>query len=70
MRKFKCHNFNQEHPKIITLTEEDILATLNYWDYWTTRMHKLNRTSLINKENCILDWCATNWAWEVTNNSE
>ncbi len=67
MRVFECSNFNQEQPALIILTEEEILAGQNYWDYWTTRMNKIGKTHLINKDNCLLDWCTTNWAREVTN---
>jgi hypothetical protein len=44
------------------MTEDDILK--EYWDYWTRQMRKVNKEHLVNKENCIEDWCTVNWAWE------
>ena len=43
-----------------TLSEEDILN--HYWDHWCERMHEIDLSDLISKENCINDWCIVHWA--------
>lgn len=43
-------------------SEEEILG--EYWDFWTDKMREVGRSELINKQNCIDDWCTNNWAVE------
>lgn len=46
-------------------TEYDVLK--EYWRPWLAAMEKKYGAGheLITKENCIKDWKAVNWAWEV-----
>ena len=35
----------------------------NFWEYWSFRMAKLQRSQLISLENCLQDWAVINWAF-------
>jgi hypothetical protein len=52
--------------KTVTLSEQEIL---DYWDYWYTAMCKKYGRETVDREytkrECIRDWMAVHWAWEV-----
>jgi hypothetical protein len=41
-------------------SEEEILA--EFWEFWSKEMRGNGYAELINKQACIDDWCALNWA--------
>ena len=64
MRYFRYVEPNLEgDPTSLIISEEDILK--EYLAYWTRRMKDVGKESEISPENCIEDWVANNWAWEV-----
>ena len=46
-------------------TRQDILD--EYWSHWKRAMEKKfgPHHELITEDNCITDWKAVNWAWEL-----
>jgi hypothetical protein len=50
---------------IINMTEQQILEF--YWEFWLKQMNNkfgLNHP-LINRDNCIEDFCVVHWAQEI-----
>lgn len=45
-------------------SDRAILA--DYWEYWCTQMHKVNKVHEISETNCIDDWVVTHWAIPAT----
>jgi len=50
---------------VYTLTEEEIIDS--YYVHWSREMCHQRKDHLVTKDNCIDDWVAVNWAWEVNN---
>ena len=50
---------------VYTLTEEEIIDS--YYFHWSREMCRQRLDYLVTKDNCIDDWVAVNWAWEVNN---
>lgn len=48
------------HVTKVVMSEAEILA--QYWDYWCAGMKAAGYANLINRENCIEDWCTMHWA--------
>ena len=46
---------------VVTKSEDEILN--EYYEYWVSRMKRVNKDNLISKENCIDDWVRVNFAW-------
>lgn len=65
MKIYRCENFNQEDPRILTYTIPDIIV--EYWEDWYDQMVKKygEDSELITVENCVDSWVVNNWAWEV-----
>lgn len=59
MRIFKYEDTGGIH----FASEEWIMV--NYFPTWASRMSKLYREHMINRENCITDWVVENYAWEI-----
>ena len=45
------------------ITETEILTL--YFDEWSKRMVKADKSSRISEQNCIDDFILDNWAWEI-----
>lgn len=69
MRKFQYNELGKELPDgsieniVVTITEQEILD--QYWDYWFNRMMAVGKPHLTSIDNCLDDWVAVNWAWEI-----
>lgn len=64
MRTFQYYEYSEaEKIEPTTVTEEEIIR--DWYPEWCDKMRKVGREHLISKEECILDWCAIHWAWEV-----
>lgn len=50
--------------EVVEVTEDQIIE--DYWPWWHKAMvDKFGPVHpLINRESCIDDWVASNWAWE------
>lgn len=46
-----------------TFSEDQIIAS--YFEYWKSKMIKVNKQDLITFENCIEDWKIIHWACET-----
>lgn len=64
MRTFKYYDPDGEH----FITEDQIIE--QYFEYWKEQMSKVKKDSLINRENCIQDFCVINWATELKTGGE
>lgn len=64
MRRFEFYKSgdNGAAPTKVIVTELDILES--YFPAWASKMEALGRSDKINIENCITDFCATQWAFE------
>ena len=47
-------------PVYITLSEDDILK--EYFQWWSSEMHRIGKDSEVSPQNCIEDWVIVNWA--------
>lgn len=50
-------------PTVVEMTDSEIL--LNYFDYWSAQMWKVNKADQISEQACIDDWVVMHWASEV-----
>lgn len=55
---------DSSEPVYVIMEDKAVLA--EYWDYWCDRMRSVGKESLINKEDCILDWATLHWAQVAT----
>lgn len=62
MREFMVFEYGDDKPHKIT--EEQVLK--EYFPYWADRMVRAGKALEISEKNCIDDWIAVNWGWEVT----
>ena len=55
---------NEEHMTV-ALSEEYVIQ--EYWPFWYEQMLKKFPPGhkFITKENCLEDWIAAYWAWEI-----
>ena len=49
---------------VVTKSEDEILD--EYYEYWVSRMKRVNKEDLISKDNCINDWVVVHWAWNAS----
>lgn len=61
MRVFAYNEQEANNPLLIT--DKQILE--EYYPWWKEQMIKVNKSNLINEDNCIDDWVIINWAWEL-----
>lgn len=54
---------NDYTPVDITLSKQEVLDS--YYEYWSTRMLKINKLPMVTESNCIEDWLVIHWAWPV-----
>ena len=54
------------HIVVTNITEDQILE--DYFDYWSIKMVKVGKSSLISKQHCIKDFCVIHGAWEIDSN--
>ena len=57
--------FPGEHGQHVqeTWDEEQIISS--YYKYWSGKMFKIGKGSLVSKSNCIDDWKVIHWATET-----
>lgn len=53
----------EDEPVEMIWTETQILD--HYYDWWCEQMTKLDKAHMINRNECIADFCVVNWAVEV-----
>jgi hypothetical protein len=53
----------QDEPIKMIWTETQILD--HYYDWWSEQMTKRDKAHMINRKECIADFCVVNWAQEV-----
>jgi hypothetical protein len=63
MRYFRYNEQGDPENVVVTISEEQILR--EYFPWWKRQLERSGKTHLISEENCLEDWQATNWAWEV-----
>jgi len=74
MRYFSYNEYDPDSPLadstggyVVTKSEEEIIR--EYWPYWYTQMCKRYEQSYVDETyshlDCIEDWCALHWAWEI-----
>lgn len=63
--KFWTIQYPGEHGQHVqeTFSEDQIIAS--YFEYWKSKMIKVNKQDLITFENCIEDWKVIHWAIET-----
>lgn len=49
--------------RVTVVSESEIIASYYLW--WCQRMRELKREALISRQNCINDFVATQYAYEV-----
>ena len=49
---------------VVTKSEDEILD--EYYEYFISRMKRVNKEDLISKDNCINDWVVVHWAWNAS----
>ena len=59
---------NDYTPVYVELSENEILDS--YYEYWSTRMLKINKLPMITTKNCIEDWAVIHWAWLVDSSQQ
>ena len=53
----------EDEPVEMIWTETQILD--HYYDWWSEQMTKRDKAHMINRKECIADFCVVNWAQEV-----
>ena len=66
MRKFQyIEPLHDHHDEAMIITVSETWIILMYFPYWCSRMRGVGKAHLIALENCIDDFCVTNWAVEL-----
>jgi hypothetical protein len=74
MRYFSYNEYDPDNPLadseggyVVTYSENEIRE--KYWPYWYSRMCQKYEQAYVDEyysfEDCLCDWIAVYWAWEV-----